>query len=97
MSLEPFHDRNPFEVLGLQGTEDTATIRKAFLRIAAQSHPDRLRLKSEEQKAEALEVFLLAKKAFEVLSQPDKRREWSERLARPKPTVTPAPVPARPG
>jgi curved DNA-binding protein CbpA len=96
MSLEPFHDRNPFEVLGLQGTEDAATIRKAFLRIAAQSHPDRLRLKSEEQKAEALEVFLLAKKAFEVLSQPDKRREWSERLARTRPAPTPEPVPPQP-
>lgn len=95
MSLEPFHDRNPFEVLGLQGTEDTATIRKAFLRIAAWSHPDRLRQKSEEQKAEALEIFLLAKKAFEVLSQPDKRREWSERLARTRPAPTPAPVPSQ--
>ncbi|HEX8826240.1 MAG TPA: DnaJ domain-containing protein [Archangium sp.] len=91
----PFHDKNPFEVLGLQGTEDAAAIRKAFLRIAAQSHPDRLRMKSEEQKAQALEIFLLAKKAFEVLSQPDKRREWSERLVRP--TSAPAPqVPPRP-
>jgi tetratricopeptide (TPR) repeat protein len=90
MDPSPFHGKNPFEVLGLQGTEDAAAIRKAFLRIAAQSHPDRLRMKSEEEKAQALETFLLAKKAFEVLSQPDKRREWSERLAREAAPRTPA-------
>ncbi|QRN96787.1 DnaJ domain-containing protein [Archangium violaceum] len=80
--LSPFHDKNPFEVLGLQGTEDLPAIRKAFLTIAAKSHPDRLRTKSEAEKAQALETFLSAKKAFEVLSHPDKRREWSEKLAR---------------
>lgn len=90
------HDKNPFEVLGLQGTEDPAAIRKAFLRIAAQSHPDRLRMKSQEEKAQALELFLGAKKAFEVLSQPDKRREWSERMARTKPRTPPVPVPPPP-
>jgi hypothetical protein len=92
MSQDPSHDRNPFEVLGLQGAEDLAAIRKAFLRIAAQSHPDRLRMKSPEEKALALELFLGAKKAFEVLSQPDKRREWSERMARTKPRTPTAPV-----
>jgi Tfp pilus assembly protein PilF/DnaJ-domain-containing protein 1 len=96
MSLDPFHDRNPFEVLGLQATDDVAAIRKAFLRIAGQSHPDRLRMKSEEQKAQALETFLLAKKAFEVLSQPDKRREWTERLAQQAPTPPVAPPPVAP-
>jgi hypothetical protein len=99
MSQDPssLHDKNPFEVLGLQGTEDLPTIRKAFLGIAARSHPDRLRTKSEEEKAQALETFLSAKKAFEVLSQPDKRREWSEKLARTRPAPGPAPVPPRPG
>jgi tetratricopeptide (TPR) repeat protein len=87
----PF-EKNPFDVLGLQGTEDLAAIRKAFLRIAAQSHPDRLRTKPPEEKALALELFLSAKKAFEVLSQPDRRREWSERMARAKPRTPTAPV-----
>lgn len=98
MSQDPSHDRNPFEVLGLQGPEDLTAIRKAFLRIAAQSHPDRLRTKSPEEKAQAMELFLSAKKAFEVLSQPDKRREWSERMARTKPRTPSAPVtlPAEP-
>jgi tetratricopeptide (TPR) repeat protein len=94
--FSPFQDKNPFEVLGLQGTEDVPAIRKAFLDIATKSHPDRLRTKSEEARAQALETFLLAKKAYEVLSQPDKRREWSERLARTKPAPTPVPPP-RPG
>jgi DnaJ domain/Tetratricopeptide repeat len=85
-------ERNPFDVLGLQGAEDLPAIRKAFLRIAALSHPDRLRMKSPEEKAQALELFLSAKKAFEVLSQPDKRREWSERMARAKPRTPSAPV-----
>jgi tetratricopeptide (TPR) repeat protein len=92
----PFQDKNPFEVLGLQGTEDVPTIRKAFLNIATKSHPDRLRGKSEEERAQALEVFLGAKKAFETLSQPDKRREWSERLVRLKPAPAPAPPPPAP-
>lgn len=86
--------QNPFEVLGLQGTEDLPAIRKAFLRIAAHSHPDRLRSRTPEEKAQALEVFLAAKKAFEVLSQPDKRREWSERLAPNRPQ---GPSISRPG
>ncbi|MFY0563032.1 DnaJ domain-containing protein [Archangium lansingense] len=85
-------EKNPFEVLGLHGAEDLPAIRKAFLRIAAQSHPDRLRAKSQEEKAQALELFLSAKKAFEVLSQPDKRREWSERMARARPRTPSAPV-----
>lgn len=85
---------NPFTVLGLQGTEDLPAIRKAFLRIAAHSHPDRLRARSPEEKAQALEVFLVAKKAFETLSQPDKRREWSEKMAPSK--LRPS-LPVRPG
>ena len=88
----PSSERNPFEVLGLQGDEDLPTIRKAFLAIAAVSHPDRLRAKSPEEKAQSLEVFLGAKRAFEVLSQPDKRREWSERLRPPAPAPTPGPA-----
>jgi tetratricopeptide (TPR) repeat protein len=95
MSQEPSSpDRNPFEVLGLQGTEELPAIRKAFLAIAARSHPDRLRMKSPEEKAQALELFLGAKKAFEVLSQPDKRREWAERLARAR--SVPPPIPRTP-
>src|SRR6218665_404631 len=99
MSQDPVpfpKDKNPFEVLGLQGTEDLPAIRKAFLLIAATSHPDRLRMKSPQEKAQALEVFLGAKKAFEVLSQPDKRREWGERMLRPAPARTPPPVSAPP-
>ncbi|MBM7112107.1 DnaJ domain-containing protein [Archangium primigenium] len=94
----PPSERNPFEVLGLQGTEELPAIRKAFLLIAASTHPDRLRMKSPEEKAQALEMFLVAKKAFEALSPPDKRREWSERMLRaaPGPARTPPPVSAPP-
>lgn len=92
MAQDTSQEKNPFEVLGLQGSEDLTAIRKAFLRIATLSHPDRLRTKPEAEKARALETFLAAKKAFETLSQPDKRREWSEKLARTRPAPTPAPV-----
>ena len=78
---EPSAAPNPFEVLGLEGSEDLPAIRKAFLRIAAQSHPDRLRTRSPEERAQALELFLAAKKAFEALSAPDKRREWAAKMA----------------
>ncbi|WP_434385803.1 DnaJ domain-containing protein [Melittangium boletus] len=100
MSQAPPSERNPFEILGLQGTEELPAIRKAFLLIAASTHPDRLRMKSPEEKAQALELFLVAKKAFEALSPPDKRREWSERMLRAGatqgPARTPPPVSAPP-
>jgi curved DNA-binding protein CbpA len=98
MAQDSLQDKNPFELLGLQGDEDLAAIRKAFLKIAAQYHPDRLRSKSPQEREKGLAYFLEAKKAFELLSLPDKRREWVERLARAKAAApspaAPSPVPA---
>ena len=50
-------------------------------------------MKSPEEKAQALELFLVAEKAFEPLSHPDKRREWSERRAHARSATPPPPPP----
>lgn len=59
-----------YETLGVMRTASEKEIRKAYHQLSLKYHPD----KSEAPDAEAM--FILVAKAYEVLSDPDKRRDY---------------------
>lgn len=62
-----------YEVLGIERTATNAEIDKAYGKIALKCHPDRMRNKSDEEKAEARKLFELAGEAKKVLLDPIQR------------------------
>ncbi len=60
-----------YEILGVSRTADQETIKKAYRRLALEYHPDR-----NPNNPEAEEKFKLISQAYEVLSDPEKRREY---------------------
>ncbi|ORY50308.1 chaperone J-domain-containing protein, partial [Rhizoclosmatium globosum] len=68
-----------------------AAIKEAFVSISLISHPDRVKdLPATEQKA-ALQRFLKAKNAYEILKDKDKRREYDLRFNNLSPAAAAAP------
>ena len=63
--------RDYYDVLGVPRDADDATIKKAFRRLARELHPD---VNSHDPDAE--EKFKDAAEAYDVLSDPDKRRTY---------------------
>ncbi len=83
---------NFYETLGVPQNATPAQIRVAFRRLVLQHHPDRSGVKTD------VEVFVRITQAHEVLSDPDRRREYDRLLelrvqrarspsARPAPNV----------
>ncbi len=71
---------NHYEILGLPQNATSRQIRERFLELARERHPDRFR-DGEKQKAES--EFQAITQAFNVLSDPNRRRELDSELARP--------------
>src|SRR6266511_4144377 len=67
----PAVKRDYFEVLGVERGADDAEIKKAFLRLARELHPD-----VNRHDPEAEEKFKEAAEAYEVLSDPERRRTY---------------------
>jgi curved DNA-binding protein CbpA len=65
-----------YETLGVARGATAAEIRSAYRKLAMRHHPDRS--KSGDSKA----IFIAATDAYDVLSDPDRRREYDEMLAR---------------
>jgi molecular chaperone DnaJ len=63
--------RDPYEVLGVGRAADETEIKKAFRRLARELHPD---TNSADPQAE--EKFKEAAEAYEILSDPDRRRQY---------------------
>lgn len=67
--------RDYYQVLGLTRSASADDIKKAFRRLARQVHPD---LHSGGKKAEMEKKFKELNEAYEVLSDPDKRKKYDQ-------------------
>ncbi len=73
-----------YELLGVAPTASSGDIRKAYLRLAREKHPDRYPEGPEKEAAGA--VFQDLTTAFNTLCNDRSRREYDETRHRPKPT-----------
>lgn len=65
--------RDYYEVLGVSKNADASEIKKAYRKIAIKNHPDK-----NPGDAEAEERFKEAAEAYEVLGNPEKRRQYDQ-------------------
>ena len=65
--------RDYFKVLGVERSADADAIKRAFRKLARQYHPD---VNPDDVGAEA--KFKEVSEAYEVLSDPDKRRRYEQ-------------------
>ena len=65
---------NPYNILGVSPTASTDDIKKAYRALAMRHHPDRNPDASAERRFDAI------KKAYELLSDPQKRAEYNYSL-----------------
>ena len=63
-----------YAALGVNRNADSRAIKKAYRKMALQNHPDKQASLSDEQKKAATADFVAASNAYEVLSDPEKRR-----------------------
>lgn len=69
-----------YEILELKPTVTLREIKKSYRKLALQHHPDR---NSQEDKEAATIKFRSVNEAYEVLSDPDQRRQYDAELSRP--------------
>jgi curved DNA-binding protein CbpA len=67
--------RDPYELLGVPRDASGDDITKAYRRLARQHHPD-----ANPDAPEAEEHFKEIQQAYEILSNPEKKRQYDERL-----------------
>lgn len=69
-----------YKVLGIRPSASQDQIKKQYRALAKQYHPDKNRDKSSKEAQEAEKKFLEITKAYEVLSDSDKRRDYDDSL-----------------
>ena len=67
-------DTTYYETLGLDSSADPAAIKKAYRKLALKWHPD----KNQDQKEEAEKMFKEISKAYDVLSDPEKKSVYDQ-------------------
>jgi curved DNA-binding protein CbpA len=74
-----------YQILGVDKSASADSIKKAYLKLARERHPDRFTDPDERQKADRFFKDLTA--AFNTLSNPSSRRDYDESLSKPKQTA----------
>ena len=69
-----------YAFLGLDKHASAAEVRRAFRRLSLKYHPDKVAHKSEDERAEASELFAALKEAHEVLGHEATRREYDQMM-----------------
>lgn len=78
---------NYYEILGIARSAGSGDVRKAYLQLARERHPDRFSDPAEKQRAQT--AFQEITAAFNTLFNERERREYDRALEQPRPT-TPA-------
>lgn len=65
--------RDYYEVLGIEKTADTDTIKRAYRKLAKKYHPD-----TNKEDPQAEEKFKEATEAYAILSDPEKRKQYDQ-------------------
>lgn len=71
-----------YELLGVSRSASVADVRKAYMKLARERHPDRISEKAEKQKAE--HEFQEITEAFNTLSNDRHRQEYDRSLDKPQ-------------
>ncbi len=72
--------KNYYEILGLKFGASRGEIERAFKKMVLEFHPDRYKKDGEEAYKKAVERFTLINEAYNVLSDPEKRKNYDEML-----------------
>lgn len=75
--MTPFFARNHYEMLQVGRNASADELTRAFRKLAKEYHPD-----VAQQKLTAANAFHRIRESYEVLSNPQKRREYDQRLKR---------------
>lgn len=73
---------NYYTILGVPSSATTKQIRERFLQLAREQHPDRF---AAEEKGEAEAQFQQVTQAYNMLVNPDRRRQYDQEMAQRKP------------
>lgn len=93
----PHTSQDHYAVLGVAHSATPEQIKSAYRKLARQHHPDVLQGLHPNRVSDAAEKFKNISWAHDVLSNPQKRREYDLLLLRPQPTYQPGPTTYRPG
>lgn len=77
-SSNGLQDNELYETLGVSRNASETEIKKAYRKLAMKYHPDRIKSDSVASKAEAEEKFKEISQANEILSDPEKRRNYDQ-------------------
>ena len=71
-------DTKLYDTLGISRDASETEIKKAYRKLAMKYHPDRIKTSDEKTKAESEEKFKEISHANEILSNPEKRRNYDQ-------------------
>ena len=74
--LNPERDNQYYELLGVDRRCSQTEIKKAYRKISLEMHPDKRRQRGIPVMQEDRERFIRAKEAYEVLSDPKRRKVY---------------------